>query len=96
MFEYGVHKVVMITGAAGAIGKALCKRFHEEGALLVRVDSNKEQLDKLKSNYLPHDSEALYSHADCIDEAKVQKYVEKTIDLFGLPMSLTAAFLPSQ
>jgi NAD(P)-dependent dehydrogenase (short-subunit alcohol dehydrogenase family) len=31
----------MITGAAGAIGKALCKRFHEEGALLVLVDKNK-------------------------------------------------------
>lgn len=76
-------KVVMITGAAGAIGKALCKRFHEEGALLVLVDCNKEQLDKLKSDYLPHDSEALYFHADCANEEEVQKYVEKTVDFFG-------------
>jgi NAD(P)-dependent dehydrogenase (short-subunit alcohol dehydrogenase family) len=37
----------------------------------------------LKAEYLPHDSEALYFHADCVDEAEVQKYVEKAVDLFG-------------
>jgi len=40
-------KVVVITGAAGGIGKALCRRFCEEGAHVVAVDINANALDKL-------------------------------------------------
>ncbi|MCH5585188.1 SDR family oxidoreductase [Shimazuella sp. AN120528] len=75
-------KVVMITGAAGAIGKVLSKRFHEEGAILVLIDKDKESLDALK-NFLPKDVEALYFHADCANEEMVEHYVNKTVDLFG-------------
>lgn len=76
------EKIVMITGAAGAIGKALSKRFQEEGAILVLIDKDKKNLDELK-DCLPIDVEALYFHADCANEEEVKHYVNKTVDLYG-------------
>ena len=39
-------KVVMITGAAGGIAEGIVRRFAEEGAKLVLVDSTEERLQK--------------------------------------------------
>ena len=38
------NKVVIVTGAASGIGFATAMRFAEEGARLVLVDRNSEQL----------------------------------------------------
>ena len=38
------NKVVMITGAAGNLGRAVCEHFAQEGAKLVMVDSKMEYL----------------------------------------------------
>jgi NAD(P)-dependent dehydrogenase (short-subunit alcohol dehydrogenase family) len=73
----------MITGAAGAIGRVLSKRFQEEGATLVLIDNNKERLDELESSYLSKKTEALFFHADCSNEEEVKQYVDKTVELFG-------------
>jgi len=40
-------KVVLITGAAGGIGTAICRRFAEEGAHLVATDLSAEALERL-------------------------------------------------
>lgn len=42
-------KVAIITGAAGGIGRSLCKRFCEEGAHVVALDLNRKGLDELKN-----------------------------------------------
>ena len=42
------NKVVIVTGAASGIGFATAMRFAEEGACLVLVDRNSEQLHKAK------------------------------------------------
>lgn len=76
------EKVVIVTGAAGAIGRVLSKRFHEEGAILVLVDINEKGLNELR-HFLPRDVEAMYIHADCANEVAVKNYVDKTVDLFG-------------
>lgn len=41
------EKIVVITGAAGGIGRALCRRFAEEKSTVVAVDLNAEALDAL-------------------------------------------------
>ena len=40
-------KIVVITGAAGGIGQALCRRFAEEGSTVVAVDKNWQGLQVL-------------------------------------------------
>jgi NAD(P)-dependent dehydrogenase (short-subunit alcohol dehydrogenase family) len=42
-------KVVLITGAAGALGRAVVKAFAEQGATLVLTDHNRERLALLRS-----------------------------------------------
>lgn len=42
-------KVVLITGAAGALGRAVVRAFAEQGALLALTDANRERLALLRS-----------------------------------------------
>ena len=45
------NKIVIITGAAGGIGRALTTRFLSEGAKVCAVDVSKEVLDKLSADF---------------------------------------------
>jgi 3alpha(or 20beta)-hydroxysteroid dehydrogenase len=45
------NKIVIITDAAGGIGRALTTRFLKEGAKVVAVDITKEVLDKLSLDF---------------------------------------------
>ena len=45
------NKIVVITGAAGGIGRALTTRFIKEGAKVVAADITKEVLDKLTLDF---------------------------------------------
>jgi NAD(P)-dependent dehydrogenase (short-subunit alcohol dehydrogenase family) len=76
------EKVVLITGAAGIIGRETSKRFKEEGALLVLVDKDHNALEILKT-YITADEDTLFIHADCTDETQVQDYTKKAVELFG-------------
>ena len=42
------NKKVLITGASGGIGRALCDTFLESGCILICTSSNEDKLDKLK------------------------------------------------
>jgi NAD(P)-dependent dehydrogenase (short-subunit alcohol dehydrogenase family) len=75
-------KVVLVAGAAGAIGREACRRYKEEGAILILIDNNAENLQQLKS-YIGEDENTLYLEADCTDEEQVKQYVNKTVELYG-------------
>ena len=44
-------KKVLITGAAGGIGRALCSKFIENGCVLICTSTNNDKLDKLKNEF---------------------------------------------
>ncbi len=52
------NKTVLITGAAGGLGKALCERFGEGGASIAAIDIHKSNLDILSiyltARKIPH------------------------------------------
>ena len=45
-------KVALITGSAGGIGKAIAKKFAQEGACVVLNDINQERLDGAKEEFI--------------------------------------------
>ena len=45
------NKKILITGASGGIGNALCKKFAESNSNIICTSSNKEKLENLKKIY---------------------------------------------
>ena len=76
-------KVVLITGAAGGIGKATARAFAEEGALLALVDLQQSALDVAVGDLNLAEGTYVTIAADVSKEDQVQQYVEKTLGKFG-------------
>lgn len=76
-------KVVLITGAAGGIGKETAKAFASEGAKLALVDLNMDALEKAAQDLNLEKENCLLICADVSKEDQVQQYVKKTKDRFG-------------
>jgi rhamnulose-1-phosphate aldolase/alcohol dehydrogenase len=45
-------RIALITGSAGGIGKAIARKFAEEGACVILNDINQERLDKAEAEFL--------------------------------------------
>ena len=45
------NKKVLITGAAGGIGRALCSKFIENGCVLICTSTNNDKIDKLNNEF---------------------------------------------
>jgi len=74
-------KVVLITGAAGGIGKEAARLFEQQGAMLALVDLEQKILEAVASelnlkNYI-------VIAADVSNEEQVKDYVNKTMESFG-------------
>ncbi|MBU8877523.1 SDR family oxidoreductase [Bacillus sp. FJAT-29790] len=76
-------KVVVVTGAAGEIGKETVKLFAEKGAKLVLVDLDAENLKKTAFDLALQKDKYLIVKADVTKEEDVQKYVEESKIRFG-------------
>lgn len=78
-----LDKAVLITGAAGGIGREAAKAFASEGAKLALVDLKLEALEDVARELNLQKGNILLIPADVTKEEQVQEYVQKTRDTFG-------------
>ena len=64
-------KVAVITGAAGGIGRALVRRFCEEGATVVGLDLNAAGLEELGGQLKEFADQLILRPLDITDHAAV-------------------------
>lgn len=69
------NRVVVITGGAGGIGAALCRRMNEEGAKVAVFDLNKDAASELATELSEHGVAARAYGVDISDYAQVQAAV---------------------
>ncbi len=74
-------KRAVITGAAGGIGKATTKLFLNEGARVMMVDRNAEELQKIASEFNSEDVDIFV--ADVSKKEEVQKYAQAAFKSLG-------------
>ena len=78
-----VDKVVVITGAAGGIGRAAAARFAAEGARLLLVDVNVGGLAETLAAVERAGGQGLVVEADVTRIAEVQRYVAAAVERWG-------------
>lgn len=79
-----VGKTVLITGAAGGIGRAAARAFQREGANLVLVDLSPQALDRVAADLeLDLDGDHLLVVADVSQEDQVERYLAAGRERFG-------------
>lgn len=76
-------KVIIVTGAAGGIGKEVVKKVVSGGAKVVLVDLNKEAIESVQSELQLTQDNSLVVQTDVSNEENVKNYVEQTIAKFG-------------
>ena len=77
------NKVVMITGAAGNLGKATAYAFHNAGAKLALIDRHREDMQIVFGDTIPEDENCYFTDANLLDEQSTMEMVERVIDHFG-------------
>jgi len=76
-------KVVVVTGAASGIGRALCFRFAETGGRIAALDINADGLDTLKKEIEEHGGSIFTCRCDISDEAGCRQAIGLVIREFG-------------
>src|SRR4030095_8401326 len=74
------NKIVLITGAAGGIGRAVARRFASEGASVVLVDLSATGLEERRAAVESAGGTALTVEADVTKAADVRRYVAAARD----------------
>ena len=75
------NKVAIITGGAGSIGKTTAKLFLEEGAKVLLVDLNEDELKKALEEL--NSEHVKYFVADVSKAIDVDRYINETVKLYG-------------
>ena len=76
-------KTVVVTGAAGGIGRAIAMRFGAEGALVVVNDVNAAGAEAVTQAIIAAGGSAISVVADVSDEAQVARLFDTTLEKFG-------------
>ena len=76
-------KSTIVTGANGGIGRAVARRFLNEGANITLVDLDKNQLNEFLASLSDERDKAIAIEADVSKSADVQNYVNAAMDAFG-------------
>lgn len=78
------NKVIVVTGGASGIGKALCERFAQEGAKAIVVSDINEAGVNAVCASISTQSQTLGVVTDVSNESDVKALVAKTLDTFGV------------
>ncbi len=70
------NRVVIVTGGAGGIGSAACRRFAEEGAKVAVFDLNADGAERIAASLRDAGAEALACAVDISDHAQVVTALE--------------------
>ena len=76
-------RVVIVTGAAGGIGRAAARRFASEGATVVAVDLARSDLDGTAAAVAAAGGEVTTVAADVTSDSDVARYVAAALDAHG-------------
>lgn len=77
------EKVIVITGGAGGIGSATCKRLAEEGAKVAIFDMNLHAAEKLANEIKANGGEAIAVQCDITNKAVVDQSIQDTEAALG-------------
>ncbi len=75
-------KVAIVTGASSDIGNGVVKRFAEEGAKVVLVARNLEELEKTRKE-VGHEDYTVSISCDLTNESQVLQSVNQVMDTYG-------------
>ena len=75
-----IEKVVLITGATGGIGSALCRKISEEGGKVVLCSRSEDSLKSLQNDLV---NESLVAVADITKSDEINAVVKNAEDKFG-------------
>ncbi|MBQ7295037.1 MAG: 3-oxoacyl-ACP reductase FabG [Clostridia bacterium] len=80
-----MNKTVLITGASGGIGKALCKQFAKEGCnVVIHYFSSEEKAQALKAELeSTYNIKAITFKADMRDSQQIKSFAEAALKEFG-------------
>ena len=78
-------KIALITGSAGGIGKAIAKKFVEEGAVVILNDMNVERLEATGDDFKKQYGKDSYTTAvlDVTNSTQIQEALETAALAFG-------------
>ncbi|WP_243385386.1 2,4-dienoyl-CoA reductase [Bacillus kexueae] len=76
-------KVIIITGGSSGMGKAMAKRFAQDGAYVVITGRNEERLQETKQEIETFDGQVLPFQMDVREPEHVGKMVEVVDETFG-------------
>nr|MBC8448971.1 SDR family oxidoreductase [Chloroflexota bacterium] len=82
MFDFS-HRVVIVTGAAGNLGRAVARAFQTAGARLVLVDRAADRLPRLFPELADSPDHFLATSVDLTDAEAVEAMVAEAIRRFG-------------
>ncbi|MCM3722668.1 MULTISPECIES: SDR family NAD(P)-dependent oxidoreductase [Solibacillus] len=77
------NKIIIVTGAAGGIGKEVVRKLVNEKAKVVLVDLNEDAIKSVQTELSLTDENSLIVKADVSKEDNVKNYVDQTISKFG-------------
>lgn len=76
-------KVVLVTGAASGIGKAIALRFAREKVKLVLADINEESLQKSRQEAIDAGSEAIAVVCNAASVSDIEMMFQKLVEAYG-------------
>ncbi|OKO83063.1 glucose 1-dehydrogenase [Bradyrhizobium sp. AS23.2] len=77
------NRIAVVTGAAGGIGRSICRRFIEEGVKILAIDVDSKSLDDLRSKLNVGEERLSTAVVDIADYGRVNEAVEKGAAHFG-------------